>query len=137
MDQKESSIRLDKWLWAARFFKTRSLAHKQIGLGHIKVNGVIAKASKYVTVGDVIEIHHHGLPYRLTIKELSNQRKSAQLARFFYEEDAQILKEREEAKQQLSLNERYASALFREKGRPTKKNRRRLEQIKWKITSEG
>jgi len=137
MDQKESLIRLDKWLWAARFFKTRSLAHKQIGLGRIKVNGVMAKASKYVTVGDIIEMNHHGLPYRFTIKELSNQRKSAQLARFFYEEDTQIVKEREEIKQQQSLSGRYVSARFKEKGRPTKKNRRRLEQIKWEMTNEG
>ena len=136
MDQKESLIRLDKWLWAARFFKTRSLAHKQIGLGRIKVNAVMVKASKYVTVGDIIEMNHHGLPYRLTIKALSTQRQSARLARFFYEEDTQIVKEREEIKQQQSLNGRYVSACFKEKGRPTKKNRRRLEEIKWKITNK-
>ena len=64
-----NTMRLDKWLWAARFFKTRALAQKQIELGRIKVNNERVKNSKYIVVGDVVDMALNSLPYRLTWRQ--------------------------------------------------------------------
>ena len=76
-DERDDEMRLDKWLWAARFFKTRSLASKQIELGRVSVNGAKAKTSKYISVGDVVDLTLNSLPYRLTVRQLNHQRRPA------------------------------------------------------------
>ena len=93
-----NTMRLDKWLWAARFFKTRALAQKQIELGRIKVNNERVKNSKYIVVGDVVDMALNSLPYRLTVNGLNMQRRPAPEARLLYAEDADTVAKREHIK---------------------------------------
>ncbi|MFH4415601.1 MAG: RNA-binding S4 domain-containing protein [Neisseriaceae bacterium] len=124
-------MRLDKWLWAARFFKSRELAQKQIKLGRVKVNGQNAKSSRSIIVGDLIEITSNGLLYKLTVRALIQKRGPASQAQQMYQEDEETLKARTLLKWQNSLNVAYQSNTHQD-GRPTKKDRRLLEQLKWK-----
>ena len=98
MKQPPATMRLDKWLWAARFFKTRSLAQKQIELNRVSVNGAKAKTSKYITVGDVIDLTLNSLPYKLTVLALNEQRRPAPEARLLYQEDEATAQNREAQK---------------------------------------
>ena len=84
-------MRLDKWLWAARFFKTRALAQKHIELGRIKVNGDKVKNSKIIKKGDIVDLQLNHLPYRLTIIGLNTQRRPAPEARQLYYEDEKVI----------------------------------------------
>lgn len=121
-------MRLDKWLWAARFFKTRCLAQKAIELGRVKVNGVRSKSSKTVSIGDIIELTKEGLPYRLSIVALKMERKNAAEAQKLYREDEHISQKREELKVQIKAAYPYG-AEYRQ-GRPTKRDRRKLDKLK-------
>lgn len=121
------TMRLDKWLWAARFFKTRALAQKHIELGRIKVNGDKVKNSKTVSIGDVIDLQLNSLPYRLTVKGLNMQRRPAIEAQQLYQEDVAVINKREEIKM---LNKTTPTFIYQD-GRPTKRDRRRLEQLKY------
>lgn len=123
----ENTMRLDKWLWAARFFKTRSLASKHIELGRVSVNGIKTKTSKYITVGDVIDLTLNALPYKLTIVALNHQRRPAPEARLLYTEDAQVAAQRE-AQKALDQASRITAAY--PDGRPTKRDRRELDRVK-------
>ncbi|MFH4354420.1 MAG: RNA-binding S4 domain-containing protein [Neisseriaceae bacterium] len=124
-------MRLDKWLWAARFFKSREIAQKQIKLGRVKVNRQNAKSSRSIIVGDLIEITSNGLLYKLTVRALIQKRGPASQAQQMYQEDEETLKARTLLKWQNSLNVSYQSNTHQD-GRPTKKDRRLLEQLKWK-----
>lgn len=126
-DNDIAVMRLDKWLWAARFFKTRALAQKHIGLGRVQVNGSKVKNSKSVCIGDIIELTLDSLPYKIKVKGLNHQRRPAPEARPLYEEDAKTAALREERKQ-LDRFSRITSAY--PDGRPTKRNRRRLDKMK-------
>ena len=122
-----STIRLDKWLWAARFFKTRSLAQKHIELGRVQVNGSKVKNSKSVGIGDIIELTLNSLPYKIEIKGLNNQRRPASEARCLYEEDratADLREKRRQLDEFSRINHVYPD------GRPTKRNRRQLDKMK-------
>ena len=116
--------RLDKWLWAARFFKTRSLSAEEIGRGRIHVNGQVAKASKEVRAGDLIELRHGSVVRTVLVRAVSDQRGSAQIAQGLFEETEQS--------QQLRLDHERARrehpepSLAIEQGRPTKRDRRQL-----------
>ena len=123
-----SEMRLDKWLWAARFFKTRALAQKHIELGRIKVNGDKVKNSKIIAVGDVVDLQLNSLPYRLTIKGLNLQRRPASEARLLYAEDEATVKRREEIVQ-LNKSAQIVGE-FTERGRPTKRNRRLMDEFR-------
>ena len=123
-----SEMRLDKWLWAARFFKTRALAQKHIELGRVKVNGDKVKNSKIIAVGDVVDLQLNSLPYRLTIKGLNLQRRPASEARLLYAEDEATVKRREEIVQ-LNKSAQIVGE-FTERGRPTKRNRRLMDEFK-------
>lgn len=127
--EKESNntMRLDKWLWAARFFKTRSLAQKQIELGRVSVNGVKAKTSKYIVVGDIIFLTLNSLPHQMTVLALNHQRRPAPEARLLYQEDEKIRIMREE--QKLLEQATRISAAYPD-GRPTKRDRRQLDKMK-------
>lgn len=125
--QDKLSMRLDKWLWAARFFKTRALAQKHIELGRILVNGSKVKNSKNICAGDKIHLTLNSLPYLLTVTALNHQRRPAPEARLLYKEDEQVAKAREE--QKLLDQASRITAAYPE-GRPTKRDRRQLDKIK-------
>ncbi|ENS7349381.1 RNA-binding S4 domain-containing protein [Neisseria gonorrhoeae] len=122
-----SAMRLDKWLWAARFFKTRSLAQKHIELGRVQVNGSKVKNSKTIDIGDIIDLTLNSLPHKIKVKGLNHQRRPAPEARLLYEEDAKTAALREECKQ-FDQFSRITSA--HPDGRPTKRDRRQLDRLK-------
>ena len=126
-DERDDTMRLDKWRWAARFFKTRSLASRQIDLGRVSVNGVKVKTSKYIVVGDVIDLTLNSLPYKLTVLALNHQRRPAPEARSLYAEDTQTIANRE-AQKALDQASRITAAY--PDGRPTKRDRRQLDRVK-------
>ena len=97
-DHDNSAMRLDKWLWAARFFKTRALAQRHIELGRVQVNGAKVKNSKNISAGDIIDITLNSLPYKLKVLALNHQRRPAPEARQLYNEDEKTVQQREEQK---------------------------------------
>jgi ribosome-associated heat shock protein Hsp15 len=121
-------IRIDKWLWAARFYKTRSLATDEIGKGRVAINGQSAKASREVKVGDMVSTRQGDINRAVKILALSDQRGPAPVAQALYEETPESIALREKT----SLQRRLARepALSIEQGRPTKRNRRELEKAK-------
>ena len=121
-------IRIDKWLWAARFYKTRSLATDEIGKGRVEINGQTAKASREVKVGDMVSTRQGDVIRILQVLALSDQRGPAPVAQALYEETAESIALREKT----SIQRRMAKepALSIAQGRPTKRNRRELEKVK-------
>ena len=126
-DSDGQTMRLDKWLWAARFFKTRALAQKHIELGRVMVNGQKVKNSKYISAGDKIHLTLNSLPHLLTVLALNHQRRPAPEARALYEEDAKVAQERE---QQKLLDQASRITAAYPDGRPTKRDRRELDKVK-------
>ena len=126
-DHDNSTMRLDKWLWAARFFKTRALAQKHIELGRIQVNGAKVKNSKNICAGDTIDLTLNSLPYKIKVLALNHQRRPALEARQLYEEDANTAVKRE-AQKLLDQASRVTAAY--PDGRPTKRDRRQLDKAK-------
>ena len=126
-DSDGQTMRLDKWLWAARFFKTRALAQKHIELGRVMVNGQKVKNSKYISVGDKVHLTLNSLPYLLTVLALNHQRRPAPEARTLDEEDSKVAQERE---QQNLLDQASRVTAAYPDGRPTKRDRRELDKVK-------
>lgn len=126
-DHDTGTMRLDKWLWAARFFKTRALAQKHIELGRILVNGMKVKNSKNITVGDTIDLTLNSLPYKIKVTALNHQRRPAPEARLLYAEDMDTATRREQ--QRLLDQASRVSAAYPD-GRPTKRDRRQLDRMK-------
>ncbi len=122
MVEPVSTVRLDKWLWAARFFKTRSLAIESINGGHIELNGDRAKPAKSVKPGDEVAIRKPPYEFIVTVKAVSEKRGSATIARELFVETAESITARE--KLQAELRDMPAPIF---KGRPTKRDRRTLE----------
>jgi len=122
-------VRIDKWLWAARFFKTRSAAVEAIAAGHVSVNGERTKPAKTIKVGDGIVVRRPPLEHAVVVKALSDRREGAAIAAGLYEESAQSRERRAAlAAEMKSLPQP------RFKGRPTKKTRRDYE--KWLRSSD-
>jgi ribosome-associated heat shock protein Hsp15 len=123
----DDRLRLDKWLWAARFYRTRSLAAEAIASGKVEVNGERAKRARPVLPGD--EIHIRQGPYRQTVvvRELSGRRGPAAQAAGLYQETEESRKGRETLALQLKT---MHQAFGPEKGRPTKKQRREIDRLK-------
>jgi ribosome-associated heat shock protein Hsp15 len=120
-------VRLDKWLWAARFYKTRSLASEAIAGGKVQVNGDRAKRSRALQVGDEIRVRQGPYEYRIVVRELSARRGPAPEAAKLYEERADSRAAREAMAIQLkSLHAAFVS----DKGRPTKRDRREISRLK-------
>ncbi len=119
--------RLDKWLWAARFYKTRSLAAQAIEAGRVHVNGASAKASRSLRPGDLVLMRQP--PYTRTVEvlALSSVRGPAPVAQQLYAETAQSLQDRQQAAQARRFG--VEPALSQEQGRPTKRDRRSL--VEW------
>ena len=116
------TVRLDKWLWAARFFKTRQLAVDAINAGHVDVNGERAKPAKSVKLGDRLRLRKPPVEYHLVVSAVSEKRGSATIARTLFEESAGSIAARDKLVAELRD---MPPPLFR--GRPTKKDRRTLE----------
>jgi ribosome-associated heat shock protein Hsp15 len=120
-------VRIDKWLWAARFFKTRSLATDAVLAGHVQVNGARVKPSKDVQVGDDVEVRIGTFTWAVAVTGLSDKRGSATVAHTLYSETPESTKAREEQ----ALQRRLARPLGAELGeRPTKQDRRRLDALR-------
>lgn len=118
------TVRLDKWLWAARFYKTRSLATQEIDKGRIEVNGQAAKPAKELRLGDLVEIRQGAVLRTIHVRGLSSIRGPAPVAQALYEETPDSVARREEATRQ--RRETPEPALAIEQGRPTKRDRRQL-----------
>ena len=122
-----SSVRIDKWLWAARFFKTRSAAQAAIEGGKVKLNGERTKPAKDLKSGDRLSIHIGLYDWHITVLQLSDKRGPAPVARTLYAEDEASVKAREDAIAKRRVT--FEPALARKgEGRPTKRDRRDLER---------
>ena len=122
-----SSVRMDKWLWAARFFKTRALAARACELGRIQSNGQPAKAAREVRIGDMLRVINDGGDFQVEVLLLSEVRGPASVAQALYRET--------EASRELRLKvaaERKAMKQFEElpAGRPSKRDRRKIIQFR-------
>jgi len=119
-------LRLDKWLWAARFFKTRSLATAAIDGGKIRLNGSQAKPAREISVGDRLDIGAHEQQWTVIVRGLSSLRRPAPEARLLYEETAESLARRAQQSEQRQLAPTPGADI---KGRPTKRDGRQLRRI--------
>lgn len=120
------SMRLDKWLWCARFFKTRSMATEAIRGGKIRVDGQRPKPARTITVGNNLQIHKGAYEYRITIDALSSKRLGGTAATALYTESEDSIAERDQLSQQLKAD---SAALPRPKRRPDKRERREIMEF--------
>lgn len=118
-------VRLDKWLWAARFFKTRSLATQAIEAGRVRVNEERVKPARNLRVGERVDLSLPDGAHTVIVKALSDVRGPAAVARLLYEETPESLAAREKLQQERRLLQDPAETIV---GRPTKQDRRRLER---------
>jgi ribosome-associated heat shock protein Hsp15 len=121
-----NGVRIDKWLWAARFYKTRSLATEEVHKGHVQVNGADVKASREISVGDSIILLQAKVPRTVIVMALSEQRGPATIAQQLYEETTESKKLRETEAERRRLSPEPALSI--EGGRPTKRDRRDLQK---------
>lgn len=119
-------FRIDKWLYAARFFKTRSLAAEAVERGRIHINGARVKPAKIVAVGDMLTIRVAHYQYEIKVLALSNKRGSAPEAQKLYQETDASREARERLAEQIKMQ----SQQFYTKGRPTKRDRRDIERFR-------
>jgi ribosome-associated heat shock protein Hsp15 len=122
-------VRLDKWLWAARFLKTRSLAADAIDAGKVHVNGERVKRSKEVRAGDTVRVRLGPYEHIVAVRALSERRGPPAVARTLYEETAESVAARAKLREQLSL---LPAAFVPGSGRPTKKDRRTMNRFRGK-----
>lgn len=119
-------VRIDKWLWAARFFKTRSLAAKAVSGGQVQVNGARVKPSRVVQPGEVLRIHKGTDEWTVVVLTVSCHRRGAPEARTLYEETDESLRQREQRR------EKRRSFIFETphpEGRPGKRDRRLIRKF--------
>jgi ribosome-associated heat shock protein Hsp15 len=121
------SVRIDKWLWAARFYKMRSLATEACKGGHILINGVRAKASKLVKLNDEIRIQKESESFTVIVTGLAEKRGSAKVAQSLYVETPESLKFRAECNEQKKFQTYFAPSPDK---RPDKRDRRKIKQLK-------
>jgi ribosome-associated heat shock protein Hsp15 len=121
-------IRLDKWLWAARFYKTRSLAAHEVGKGRVLVNGQVAKPSREIAADDLVCVRKEDPPVQVRVRAVSGLRGPAPAARQLYEETPESVSAREHAAEMRRLAPEPAHDI--EAGRPTKRDRRQIELIR-------
>ena len=120
-------LRLDKWLWAARFFKTRSLAKAAIEGGKVQLAGQRVKVSREIAAGDILQIRQGWHERVVTVKGLSEQRRGAAEAQLLYEETAASLAKREA---EAAARKAAGGMIDRPPGRPDKKQRRQIHRFK-------
>ncbi|MCK5071221.1 MAG: RNA-binding protein [Desulfocapsa sp.] len=126
MDDKQEQVRIDKWLWAARFFKTRGLASKAASGGKAFLNDQRCKPSKPVAIGDMIRIHKGQVEQTVIVLAISSRRGPAKIAQTLYEETESSIATREKKKQERSLF--YAGQSMPSK-RPGKRDRRKIKKF--------
>jgi ribosome-associated heat shock protein Hsp15 len=120
-------VRIDKWLWAARFFKTRGAATEAVTGGHVHVNGERVKPARDVKVGDRLEIRRGQQRFTVVVTGLAERRGSATAAAKLYEETPESIAEREKRRDERRLSKPLGSDLSE---RPTKRDRRRLDALR-------
>jgi ribosome-associated heat shock protein Hsp15 len=129
------AVRLDKWLWAARFFKTRTLATEEIGKGRVSVNGQAVKPAREVRAGDTLVLHQGPFSRTVVVVALSHVRGPAPVAQALYRETAQSIAAREAALAARRLAPEPAASL--DQGRPTKRDRRQLaDWNRWSASAD-
>jgi ribosome-associated heat shock protein Hsp15 len=120
------SLRIDKWLWAARFYKTRSLATEEVGKHRVQVNGQDVKPAREIKPGDTIRLRQVPWERTVVVKGISAVRGPAPVAQLLYEETAESLLARSQAAEQRRLAPEPAQSI--EQGRPTKRDRRQMDR---------
>ena len=120
-----TTVRLDKWLWAARFFKTRSLASEAVDTGKVKVGGERVKPARSLRVGDELAIDNGAEVWEVAVLGLSDKRGAAPVARLLYAETPASIVRREQLAEERKLFREPGSTI---KGRPTKRDRRQLSR---------
>lgn len=121
-------VRVDKWLWAARFFKTRALAVEAIAGGKVLVNGERTKPAKLLQSGDEVRLRQGPYEHVVLVRGLSERRGPATVAAALYEETAASVAARARLAEQLRMAP--AAFVYEEKGRPTKRDRRELDRLR-------
>lgn len=121
-------LRVDKWLWAARFYKTRTLASEEIVKGRVEVNAAEVKPAREVKVGDTVTLRQGPVTRTVVVKGLSGMRGPAPVAQQLYEETADSVQARLQAAEQRRLSPEPAHSI--EHGRPTKRGRREIDDAK-------
>ena len=122
------TMRLDKWLWCARFYKTRSLATEEIAKGRVTVNGQAAKPARDLRCGDTVALRQGPVARTVLVRALSGARGPAPVAQLLYEETPESIAARERAAEQRRLAPEPAAAL--QEGRPTKRDRRNIDRAR-------
>ena len=122
------TMRLDKWLWCARFYKTRSLATEEIAKGRVTVNGQAAKPARALRCGDTVALRQGPVARTVLVRALSGARGPAPVAQLLYEETPESIAARERAAEQRRLAQEPAAAL--QEGRPTKRDRRNIDRAR-------
>ena len=126
MTESNEKIRLDKWLWAARFFKTRSLASQAVNGGRVHLNGSRIKASRAVNIGDTLLINKSGMEFEIIVLALNDKRRPAVEARQLYEESSESIAKRSEQAEQRKLIRAGQPAPAK---RPDKRDRRKIREF--------
>ena len=121
-------VRIDKWLWAARFFKTRSLAADAIAAGKVEVNDERVKPAKLIQLGDAISVRVGPYVHVVRVRGISERRGPATVAATLYEETADSIAARAKLAEQLRMAP--AAFVYEEKGRPTKRDRREIDRFR-------
>lgn len=124
--EKEEKVRIDKWLWAARFFKTRSMATKAVSGGHVHVNGSRVKPARYVHMGDTMTIRRGHVEFEVVVLGLSDRRGPAAQARKLYEETDESVAQREKSAHERRLLKPFDKAPDR---KPDKRDRRKIRKF--------
>ena len=119
-------MRIDKWLWATRFYKTRTLAAEEIDKGRVQINGQDVKPARDVKAGDTLTLRQGPVLRAVVVKGLSMQRGAAPVAQLLYEETPESVANRQQAAEQRKLNNEPADSI--EHGRPTKRDRRSMDK---------
>jgi len=134
-------MRIDKWLWAARFYKTRTLASEETVKGRVEVNGQEVKPARELKIGDTVSIRQAAVIRSVVVKGFSSVRGPAPAAQQLYEETAESIRAREKAAEQRRLAPEPALSI--EQGRPTKRGRRELDDARrgwgdrWSASLDG
>jgi ribosome-associated heat shock protein Hsp15 len=131
------SLRIDKWLWAARFYKTRSLASDEVSKNRVQINGQDAKPSREVKVGNTVCVRQGSVEKTVTVKAISAVRGPAPVAQLLYEETPESLAKRTREAEQNRLVREPAHSI--EHGRPTKRDRRQIEHAwndRWSASAD-
>jgi ribosome-associated heat shock protein Hsp15 len=123
-----AAIRIDKWLWAARFFKTRTLATEAVDAGHVQVNGTRIKPARAVRAGEKIQVVIGEQRWELVVRAVADKRGSATVARTLYDETAESMAARAARIEARRVEHEPADDIH---GRPTKRDRRQMGRVRW------